>query len=404
MVSELQRLVDNLGERLSRSVAIDDRNVRLLAYNAYEGEVDDARMNSIMRRELPQKLVDYLHDVGVFDKDGLFTVPERPELGVAVPRIGVPVRYDRTLLGFLWLLASDGPLTDDEADAVRQTAGRAAQVLQRDHLLDELRQARVREYMRDLLSGEAHLRIDAAQRLIEEEFLVAGPVTALVVTVPYDRGQPLSEKDRVALAIGLADGCRRLRPRTAIHLERADHGVVVVACSGRSAKREIDDLASAIQQRVCAATGYPPDECHVGIGERRPGLREAHESYGEARLAAGVGRVVRVLGTLVPYSRLGVYGLLAELPLDRLRRSIHPGVLRLLEKDAEDLVLTTTLEVFLDNACDVRRTAALLKLHRQSVHYRLRRIEEVAQVDLADGSHRLALHLGLKVAQLVELR
>lgn len=403
MASELQRLVDGLGDRLRRSVAIDDRNIRLLAYNSHPGEVDAVRLESIMQREIPKVMVDHLRTLGVFDADDLFQVPVRPELGFTLDRIGMPIRYEDALLGFLWLLASDGPLSDDDAEAVRQAAGRAARLLQRDHLIDELRQGRIREHLRDLLSGDPHLHVTAAQQLIEDELLPAYPVTVLVVTLPHEAGQPLGEKDRLALALGLDHGSRQASLGGAIHLERADHGVLVVAHAG-SASREIDAVAVAVQQRVCAASGRSLQECHVGIGERRSALSEVHGSYVEARRAADVAQVVRVLGTVVRYAELGVYGLLAELPLDRLRRSIHPGLRRLLEYDAEDATLTGTLEAFLDNAGDVSRTATQLNVHRASVHYRLRRIGEVAQLDLSNGDTRLALHLGLKVAQLIELR
>ncbi|MEO3876485.1 helix-turn-helix domain-containing protein [Nonomuraea sp. B12E4] len=56
------------------------------------------------------------------------------------------------------------------------------------------------------------------------------------------------------------------------------------------------------------------------------------------------------------------------------------------------------------NAGDVKRTAASLCIHRASLYYRLRRIEEIASVDLSSGDDRLALHLGLKVARLIRLR
>ena len=401
--SQLQRLVDSLSDRLDRSVAVDDRNLRLLAYSAFAGTVDDLRVRSIMQRVSPRGLAEYVQKHCLPDEDDLFRVPPRPEYGLTIERIVMPVRHASVLLGYLWLLASDGPLTDDEADVLRQTAEQAAHILQRDHLLDELRQGRSREHIRDLLSDDPHLHGDAAKQLIEEEVLVAGPVSSLVVVIPHETDRPLSDKDRLALTIGLEHGCGRTPPRGAVHLERVDHGVVVAAHSGLPAGREIDDLAAAVQHRVCQAGGYPPEQCYVGIGEPRPSLNEAHGSYLEAQRAADVAQVTRAFGTIVRYSDLSVYRLLAELPTDRLNRSIHPGLQRLLEHDGDLAVLARTLEVFLDNAGDVKRTAEDLNVHRASVHYRLRRIEEIADIDLSNGDDRLALHIGLKIARLVRI-
>ena len=43
-MSELQRLTERVGEVLSRSVAIDDPNMRLLAYSPHYGAVDEQRL------------------------------------------------------------------------------------------------------------------------------------------------------------------------------------------------------------------------------------------------------------------------------------------------------------------------------------------------------------------------
>ncbi|MFF3667047.1 PucR family transcriptional regulator [Microtetraspora malaysiensis] len=400
MALELQRLVDSLGARLGRSVAIDDPNIRLLAHNSHTGDFDNARLESIMRRSVSPELVGHIHSGGALTARDLFTVPSRPDLGLDVARVGMPIRYDETLLGFLWLLLSDGPVTDEQAAAVRQGAESAAHTLHRDFLLGEISRGRERELVRDLVSADAELRDEAARWLIEEELVVAGPIRVLVAALAHAPGEPLGEQDRLALTVGLEHARHRLPPRRALHLERPDHGILVVVQEVPS-RAEIDDLAAAIQVRIAKESGK---ECWIGVGERCPGLPAAHESYGEARRAADVARIVRVLGPVVWSSELGVYGLLAELPAERLGHNLHPGVRRLLDHDGGKGALAGTLEAFLDNGGDVRRTAAELCVHRASLYYRLRKAEEVARVDLASGDDRLALHLGFKVARLIGLR
>ncbi|MEV4898799.1 helix-turn-helix domain-containing protein [Nonomuraea sp. NPDC055795] len=226
---------------------------------------------------------------------------------------------------------------------------------------------------------------------------------ALVATITQDQDRPLGERDRLALAAGLDHARRRLPPRTTIHLERPDHGILILV-QPVPAMAEIDDLAAALHQRLAAESGRTPRECWIGIGEHQPGLSGAYRSYAEARQGADVARTIRVLGPVVSHSELGVYGLLAELPADRLGHSLHPGLRRLLGHDAGHEALVTTLETFLDHAGDIKRTAASLCIHRASLYYRLRRIEEIASVDLSSGDDRLTLHLGLKIARLTSLR
>ena len=402
MESELQRLVDGLGRRFDRSVAIDDRNIRLLAYNSHTTGVDEVRVESIMRRTVSREMVRYIQSIAMAKPNDMFTLPARADLGLTVDRIGVPIRHRGALLGFLWLLSSDGPVTAEQAAVAKRAADNAAEILHRDHLVGELTRGRERELMRDLIADEPRLRRDAAERLIEEDLLGVGSVVAIAVTLPTDDERPLLEKDRLALATGLERVRHSLPPRSAIHLARPDHGILVLTRA--DARKELASVADTVHREVCAESGRPPSECRVGIGDQRARLSEARDSYLEAMRAAEVAGVVRILGSVVPYAQLGVYGLLAELPPDRLRRSMHAGLSRLLEVDAGDGTLTATLEAFLDHAGSIKKTAELLCVHRASVYSRLERIERIASVDLADGGDRLALHIGLKVAELIGVR
>ncbi|TGD32103.1 PucR family transcriptional regulator [Brevibacterium sp. S22] len=105
------------------------------------------------------------------------------------------------------------------------------------------------------------------------------------------------------------------------------------------------------------------------------------------------------------HSALGIYGLLAEMPLDRLGANIPPGLRRLLDSATtanDDQV--RTLETYLDNAGEVKRTSEKLHIHRTSLYYRLKRIQETTGLSLSSGDDRLSLHLGLKIARLIEHR
>lgn len=57
--------------------------------------------------------------------------------------------------------------------------------------------------------------------------------------------------------------------------------------------------------------------------------------------------------------------------------------------------LRDTLQSYLLNAGNVQKVAAECFLHRASVYHRLKRIEEMLQVDLSDGHDRLKVRLGV---------
>jgi len=62
-----------------------------------------------------------------------------------------------------------------------------------------------------------------------------------------------------------------------------------------------------------------------------------------------------------------------------------------------------TLEAYFASRCSPDATAKRLHLHRNSLIYRLRRIEEVVGLRLDDPETRLELHLPLRVGQVLPL-
>ncbi len=96
---------------------------------------------------------------------------------------------------------------------------------------------------------------------------------------------------------------------------------------------------------------------------------------------------------MAQWSAIGPYRLLTRLPAG----AAEDTALRELLAHPE---LARTVEVYLDHAGQAGRTAAALGIHRQTLYYRLSRVEQLTGLDLDDGEHRLLLHMGVKAARL----
>ena len=78
------------------------------------------------------------------------------------------------------------------------------------------------------------------------------------------------------------------------------------------------------------------------------------------------------------------------------RGMLHPAIARLAAYDAENQSdFLRTLEVYLNNDCNAQKCGRLLFLHRNSLVYRIRRIQEIAGCNLADPTERAYLRLSL---------
>ncbi|OEV02545.1 PucR family transcriptional regulator, partial [Streptomyces nanshensis] len=107
------------------------------------------------------------------------------------------------------------------------------------------------------------------------------------------------------------------------------------------------------------------------------------------------------LGPVAQWTAIGPYRLLTALPAGAAGghgASKDPAVAPLLRPAQAELARTA--EVFLDHAGQAGRTAAALGIHRQTLYYRLSRIEALTGLDLDEGSARLLLHMALKAARL----
>ncbi|MEU7045072.1 helix-turn-helix domain-containing protein [Streptomyces varsoviensis] len=404
MATELQRMVDALGARLERSVAVDDRRLRLLAHSAHRGEADAARVGSIMNRSVPAELAAHVAAQGAADATGLFTVTARPEFGMGVERFGMPIRYDGTLLGYVWLTANEGPAGPREADALREAAGQAALILHGERLRHEVSRSRERELVRDLVAPDPVLRDEAARMLVEEDLATADGRVIAVVAVVGDHGEPLREDQRLALDLAVDHARRRLAPGRALSLIRPDHALLFSVrpdTSDDEAERGAEELAAALHERLRAELpADPASACLTGVGRARHRLADAAASYAEARRAAEVARSTGSGAPVTAYARLGTYALLAKLSPAERAESMHPGVRDLLRPRSGPAELADTLRAYLDEAGDARRTAARLHIHRSTLYNRLHRVEELTGLSLSRGEDRLTAHLTLKIAEL----
>ncbi|KPC84779.1 PucR family transcriptional regulator [Streptomyces sp. NRRL S-4] len=403
MVSELQGLVDAFGARPGRSLAVDDARLKLLAYNAHTGDVDDARIESVMHRGVSTALVTHVCEQGAAQTSDVFTLPPCPRIGITMERVGMPIRHDDALLGYVWLIGSDGPVGDRDVELLREAAAQAALVLHRGRLGVEATRSHARELVRDLVAPDQALRTEAGAALVEEEHAVAGPVAVLVAMVGGEESEPLAEERRLALELAVDRCRRRLPPSRGLALTRPDHALLLTIWPGvrsQVIERNAAELAEVLREKLVAELGLGGAAlCWVGVGGPRPRLTETFSSYEEARRAAEVARITRTLGHVVAHTQLGVYALLGKLTPDELAEGTHPG-LRLLLSNPAHRGLVKTLRVYLDHAGDARHAATALHIHRSTLYKRLHRVEQLTGLRLDVGDDRLAAHLGLKAAEL----
>ncbi|WFB07236.1 helix-turn-helix domain-containing protein [Streptomyces sp. LX-29] len=162
------------------------------------------------------------------------------------------------------------------------------------------------------------------------------------------------------------------------------------AATGRGTGAGGAKVTAAGGAKVTAAEG----RAVAGVSDPRRGLDELPAAWREALAAAHAARAEPRLGPVASWADVGPYRLLSHLPAT----APDPAVRPLLERAHAELARTA--EAFLDCAGQAGRTAQALGIHRQTLYYRLSRVEQLTGLDLDDGEDRLLLHMALKAARL----
>ncbi len=357
---------------LSRPVLIDDAELRPLAYSTQFGELDAVRTASILGRLAPDEARVALFAEGIRTATAPVHIAARPDIGMRA-RVCIPLVGAGRRLGYLWLF-EDPAVSTDDLRLARAAAAEAAALVGPDADAQLVRRRHEQQLVTALLSADHVHAAAAAAELEAEHYLPLRPVRVWVATPAEPAGEEWSAEalDRLRARLAAKQAlCAELEQRLVCLAGERGGAAVLEALGALTAPRAYIGQGDAVERLDQAGSSY-----RRAMAARRVA---AHEESGTAS-----------------WDALGVERVVTALP-DAALEDLPEGLRKLL---AGDQSLVRTLEAYLDHAGDVKRTAAALSLHRGGLYYRLRRIEEVAGVNLHDGEDRLLCHLALRLARL----
>ncbi|HFQ94890.1 MAG TPA: hypothetical protein ENK32_12820 [Anaerolineae bacterium] len=172
-----------------------------------------------------------------------------------------------------------------------------------------------------------------------------------------------------------------------------------------AALKSADDMSSAaaLGRRIQEAVQkeFPDASLVAGMSGPAETLADWPRVYMEAVQAMQLGERLQ-LGEVVAFSSLGVYQLLVQLEDIPAVRAFTDGVIGpLAAYDAKhNSSLALTMDAYFEHHGNISKTAESLFIHRNTLLYRLERIQDLTGHDLNQANMRLGLHLALKLWQL----
>ncbi|WP_420878526.1 MULTISPECIES: PucR family transcriptional regulator [Streptomyces] len=448
---DYEELVDEISELLGAPATLENRDFELIAFGAYDSEgdldpsaLDPVRTRSILTRRSTAAVRAWFEGFGITRATAPVRIPPTPEAGVYRGRICLPVRHRGVVHGYVWLLDDDPGPSERQLTAAMRVTPRIGALLadEAQHGADLSRE------LRAVLTAEPGWQSDMA---VAELRTALGPradgLHALMCVAPWPSADP-DDAPSVRAVPGATALCTlpwgataqclavliRLRspdvltPATTAAgrlLERARgasgpeggrsgaSGTSAASgasgasgasrpsgtsgASGRSGSGPSGASAPSGTRSASAPSGKSggPGSAVAGIATPRSGLAESATAWREASAAARAALAEARFGPVAQWASIGPFRLLTALPPEVAHDPVARALLTPVHQE-----LARTAEVYLDCAGQAARAAAELGIHRQTLYYRLSRIEKLTGLDLDDGEDRLLLHMALKAHRL----
>ena len=137
---------------------------------------------------------------------------------------------------------------------------------------------------------------------------------------------------------------------------------------------------------------------HIAYGTIVNEIRDVSRSYKDAKMALDVGKIFYSDQHVVAYSNLGIGRLIYQLPVHLCRmfiREIFNGK----SPDEFDEETLTTINKFFDNNLNVSETSRQLYIHRNTLVYRLDKLQKSTGLDLRIFEDAITFKIALMVVK-----
>lgn len=254
-----------------------------------------------------------------------------------------------------------------------------------------------------------NLLVAYKERFDKDNFIKNLLLDNLLLVDIYSRSKKLhiqTDVPRVVMIVESGNG----RDNNALELSRAHLGsnskdfitavdennvIVVKELSDGDATREIDKAAKSLESFL-QKEGIK--DIRIAYGTVIQEIKEVSRSYKEAKMALDVGKIFFDERDIIAYSELGIGRLIYQLPIPLCKmfiREIFDGK----SPDEFDEETLATIYKFFENSLNVSETSRQLFIHRNTLVYRLDKLQKSTGLDLRVFEDAITFKIALMVVK-----
>ena len=159
---------------------------------------------------------------------------------------------------------------------------------------------------------------------------------------------------------------------------------------------EVDQTATDILELLKAENSE--ENVRVAYGTIVNDIKEVSKSYKEAKLALDVGKIFSEEEKIVAYNTLGIGRLIYQLPIPLCKMFIKE-IFAERSPDEFDEETLVTINKFFENSLNVSETSRQLYIHRNTLVYRLDKLQKSTGLDLRTFEDAITFKIALMVVK-----
>jgi purine catabolism regulator len=407
--ANLQQISQTIANLMGNTIIVADRNFSLLSFAFWEKEHKNHKRKAYVGRTLDQYLYN-LERTGFIDKIRKTKKANRVEVLFSKQGeqawVVVPVLVNDEILGYIAVLEDYHRMREEDWGPLVQAATVTGVAIYKQVVEEEVVRRQRNDFLFHVLEGQLALdqgvleqakslqiSLNHTWNVIQIELVnleeyrrrhFAGSIQEEVASKQRDLAiltNQLTAKQNDLLAVYKQEWITVLCPAS-------------INCHAKEQAMQRVEVIKQELQRFA-----PELEIAVGVSRICEDYSQLPLAYREAKEALEIGRNLDPLASVYCYWDLGVYQILTKLKDMPELKEYYQAILG--KFDQLDTLtrseLLKTLEAYFSANGNIFKAAQNLYLHRNSMKYRLKRIQDILGVDLGDSEICFNLQLALKI-------
>lgn len=170
--------------------------------------------------------------------------------------------------------------------------------------------------------------------------------------------------------------------------------ILIKALTEKDGDEELNRTANVISDMMSTEA---MKSVRVAYGTIVSELKDVSKSYKEAKMALDVGKIFYAEKNVIAYSRLGIGRLIYQLPVNLCKIFIEEIFGDSFLPEMIDKETLNTINKFFENNLNVSETSRQLYVHRNTLVYRIEKLEKMTGLDIRTFDDALTFKIALMV-------